>query len=158
LTTAARNVLKDCHLALEMMELETDPHKLRVLWIGALSLIRLVGDVLGKIDSDAQPSLKPVIDAHWKSLRAAKDPMFEKFIKGSRDRAIHRYDIDLIPIANVDVFVTDSGAVEFVTSLDDCLFSPMVGDFRTGDDARDVYRDALSWWDKYLIEIESRQS
>ena len=156
MTIAARSVLKDCRLALEMMERETDPHRLRVLWVGALSLIRLVGDVLGKIDSEAQPEMKPKIQEHWKSLRQSNDPMFETFIKGARDRALHGYDIDLIPIASVDVFANGEGGVEFVTNLDECLFSPLVGDFRPGEDSRDVYRDAIDWWDSYLSQIEAK--
>ena len=157
MTVMARNVLNDCHLALEMMELETDPHRLRVLWIGALALVRLVGEVLGKIDAEAQPAMRSKIESHWRTLRNHKDPMFEKFIKGSRDRAVHSYDTDLIPIATVDIFITGEGDVEHVQKLDECLFSPMMGEFRSGEDSRDVFRDALNWWDNYLTQIEVEQ-
>lgn len=39
--------------------------------------------------------------------------------------------------------------------VDDCLFMPLERGFRAGEDGRDVYKDALDWWDAILEEIES---
>lgn len=38
--------------------------------------------------------------------------------------------------------------------IGDNIYRPIIEGFREGDDARDVYADALKWWDQELSEIE----
>jgi hypothetical protein len=154
MTRAARQVLSDCHLALEMMEIESDPDRLRVQWIGALALVRLVGDALSKIDSVDQPDLAQLIERHWNLLRSSKEVIFWEFIKGARDRAVHLYDVDIYESEVVDIAIELPDGTMHYDKLDDCMFMPLQNGFGKGEDARDIYRDALNWWDSQLTGIE----
>ena len=50
MTVAARRVLADCEVVLEMLDAEREEQRWRVLWVGALALLRAVGHVLRKVD------------------------------------------------------------------------------------------------------------
>jgi hypothetical protein len=150
---AARKVLDDCSIALEMMENETDPDRLRVLWIGSMALIRLVGHVLRETDGK-NPLYRDAIDRHWEYLQNSGDPTFHQFIKASRDRAVKRYEIDFRSEPNITLAIQRKDGSLDTFELEDCIFMPLEAGWRTGSDARDVYRDAIDWWDHDLEEIE----
>lgn len=65
MTAAARRVLADCEAAVEMLENEHDEQRWRVLWIGAMALLRVVGHVLRKVDGEI-PRQRAVIDAAYR--------------------------------------------------------------------------------------------
>ena len=152
MTLLARTVLADCHLAHEMMELETDHDRLLVQWIGALALLRLIGDVLKKVDAQSDDRISTLVDKQWTSQKS--DPIFRDFIKGARDRAVHEYSHDLLDKSEIPIFVQFADGEVESADLDECLFMPLVGGYRAGEDARDVYMDALKWWGTYIREIE----
>jgi len=143
-----------------MLEAEENPDRLRVLWIGSLGLIRLVGSVLNEIERE-NVGAAPAIDKHWAKLQAgrkAQNPaIFWKFIKGDRDRALHRYEVDLYPESSIPLLISDEAGAT-ISVLDDCLFVPLEDDEWRGDeaggDARDAYSDAIGWWESELSEIE----
>lgn len=137
-----------------MMESESDAARLRVEWIGALALLRLVGDVLEKVDSVRYPYLKADIKRHWEQLKERKDPVFWDFIKGARDRAVHRYDIDLYDRSEVEISIKLPDGSTHSDKLDECLFMPLLDGFMAGEDARDVYLHAITWWDLQLSQFE----
>ena len=150
----ARKVLEDCRVAHGMMELEIDPVRLRVQWIGALALIRLVGDVLHKIDSKSLPYLKTDIKSHWNEIKNSDEPIFWKFIKGARDRAVHEYEIDLYDKSEVFIAVMRPDGIVHNDRLDACMFMPLQGGYGAGEDARDIYLKAICWWDHQLSQFE----
>ena len=59
MTAAARKVLADCEVALEMLEEEEDEQRWRVLWAGAMALLRAVGHVLQKVDCQSALNIDP---------------------------------------------------------------------------------------------------
>ena len=152
MTLLARAVLVDCHLAHEMMEGETDHDRLRVLWIGALALLRLIGDVLSKVDAKKDVKTSLAVSNRWAIQKV--DPFFLEFIKGARDRAVHEYDHDLLDSSEIPILVQFSDGEIDTSELNDCLFMPLIGGYRAGEDARDVYVDALKWWEIHIREIE----
>jgi hypothetical protein len=148
----ARQVLADCHVAHEMMEAETDHVRLRVQWIGALALLRLVGDVLQKVDAKIYPNIEKMIINQWELQKI--EPIFREFIKGARDRAVHEYSHDLLDRDEIDILIELSNGELFSAGLDKCLFMPLIGGYRSGEDARDIYMEALEWWERQITEIE----
>ena len=152
MTLLARAVLADCHLAHQMMEVETDHDRLRVQWIGALALLRLIGDVLSKVDAKRDVATASAVSNRWAIQKV--DPIFLNFIKGARDRAVHEYDHDLFDRSEIPILVQFSDGEIDASDLDECVFMPLVGEFRAGEDARDVYMDALIWWEIHIREIE----
>jgi hypothetical protein len=43
-----------------------------------------------------------------------------------------------------------------VFELGENVYRPIIQGYREGDDARDVYQDALDWWDAQLNSIDAR--
>ncbi len=152
----ARRVLDDCRLAHQMMEAECDHARLRVQWIGALTLLRLVGDALSKVDSNRGNSIKKAIGDQYKADR--HEEIYRDFIKGARDRAVHLYDHDLLDASEIPVLVEFSNGELQQDELDECLFMPLTGEFRAGSDARDVYMEAINWWGNHIAKIEKAVS
>ncbi|WBY15520.1 hypothetical protein PF049_07790 [Erythrobacteraceae bacterium WH01K] len=150
----AEEVLTDCRLAHEAMEAESDHDLLRIQWIGALALLRLVGDVLNKVDGNRSERIKSSILLQFQQDR--NDEMCREFIKGSRDRVIHTYDHDLLDVSEIPVLLEHSDGELERHELDECLFMPLTKGYRAGEDARDVYSDAISWWVMHINSIKER--
>lgn len=161
MTTAARQVLDDCEAALQMLEDEHDEQRWKVLWVGVMTLLRTVGHVLRKVDGEI-PSQRAEIDAayvRWKDVQS-KHAVFWRFIEKERNNILKEYRLNVhdseavglaVVIASTD---TDCVAYETPCVLDENLFRPVTDGFGAGKDARDVYREALDWWDAELTRIE----
>lgn len=61
--------------------------------------------------------------------------------------------------ALVAVVVGDSDAIysphDTPIVLDENLFRPVTEGFGVGEDARDVYGEAITWWDEELTRLEA---
>ena len=148
----ARKVLGDCKIILEMMEKESNADRLRVLWIGSLALLRMVGHVLYKVDAE-DPIISARLDHCWPKFKS--HPIFDKFINDSRNRALKEYSLDLYDESTVVVVSTDENGRELPKLFNNCMFMPLLDGFMAGEDGRDVYRGAIDWWDSVLTEVES---
>ena len=153
-TLTAREVLDDCRISVEMMDAESDHARLRVQWIGALALLRLVGDVLNKVDSNRGSNVAEAVRTQFELDKTHE--LYQEFIKGARDRAVHLYDHDLLDVSEIPILIEHSNGELQQYELDECLYMPLTGLFRPGGDARDVYRDAIKWWDQHITAIEQR--
>ena len=164
MTAAARRVLGDCEAALNMLEDEEDERRWRVLWAGAMALLRTVGHVLRNVDG-ADASVHRVVDAAWGRWKAdrSSNAVFWEFIEEERNNILKEYRFSVLDSAEVGLVVVaredeDSGHPvqdEAVFSPGENLFRPLVDGFGTGEDARDVYGEALQWWDAELSRIEA---
>ena len=164
MTAAARRVLGDCEAALNMLEDEEDERRWRVLWAGAMALLRTVGHVLRNVDR-ADASVRRAVDAAWGRWKAdrSSNAVFWEFIEEERNNILKEYRFSVLDSAEVGLVVVaredeDSGHPvqdEAAVSLGENLFQPLVDGFGTGEDARDVYGEALQWWDAELSRIEA---
>lgn len=151
----ARRVLADCRLVHGMMEDETDPDRFRVLWVGAVSLLRAVGHVLDKVDG-VDPVLKASSSRafrRWKDISQGHT-IFTEFIEKSRNLVLKEYEFqvdqrDEIPIITVNC----ADVLNF--NLAENLFRPLVDGYGVGEDSRDVYAFAIGWWEEQLTLIEA---
>lgn len=165
MTYAARQVLADCRIALELLELETDLNRWRVHWAGAIALARAVGHVLDKVDGE-DPELRTVARAafeRWKS----DDPeheIFREFIEAERNNILKEYRFRHHPVEGVPVAVeltlahAETGELRRhaeVFELGDNVYRPMLEGYREGDDARDVLEEALAWWERQLDAMDA---
>lgn len=160
----ARQVLADCVIALEMLEAEQDLARWRVHWAGALALLRAVGHVLHKVDG-ADPKVRRQIDVayeRWKSQRT-KNAIFWEFIEQERNNILKEYRFNLHPLDHVDVAVmltaeqSESGEIVQIPEIipiGENIYRPVIDGYSEGDDARDVYQEALDWWKAELAAIE----
>ena len=162
----ARRVLLDCQSALEMLDNEENEQRWRVLWAGAITLLRSVGHVLHKVDGEG-PVLRPLIDSaynRWKADRSG-NAVYWEFIEKERNNILKEYQFHVHETAEVGVVVArdvvdaDSGhtsVMEGEFTLQDNLFRPVTDGFGQGEDARDVYREAMTWWHSELQRIEAQ--
>lgn len=164
LTRTAREVLADCEIALQMLEAEQDLGRWRVHWAGALALVRAVGHVLTKVDG-ADPTIRKQVDIayrRWKSDRAAH-AVFWEFIEEERNNILKEYRFNLHPLDSVDVAVMmtvrhpvtgELSQIPQVVPIGENIYRPVLDGYSEGNDARDVYREALDWWNAELTLLE----
>lgn len=154
---AARRVLSDCRLAHQMLEDERDVDRWRVVWVGAVALLRAVGHVLDKVDG-SDPKMRAASRAAFARWRSAgNDQIFSEFIDAERNTILKEYGFRTDLQAEVPVEVASVAGTELF-SLDQNLFRPMVDGYAAGEDARDVYLEAIKWWQVQLDEIERAAS
>ena len=148
----SRLVLSDLSTALEMLEVEEDMQKFRVMWIASVSLCRSVGQVLDKVDAKRSPTLGALIKRQWQEIKSKKSEnvIFHEFIEKERNLILKEYEVGFI---SGKFLVTDN--MSFIEELDEGLYSPIEEGFYAGEDCRDVLREAISWWDEKLSELES---
>lgn len=166
MSLAAREVLNDCRLALRMLQDETDADKWRILWAGGVALLRSVGHILLNIDQPADQCVAREGNAahrRWKSDDPAH-AIYREFIEQERNNILKEYRSRVHPLDEVQVAVRltllhpETGELTYadeVMSLDENLFRPVVEGFGEGEDARDVFQDAINWWNKELEAIET---
>lgn len=160
----AREVLFDCRLALEMLEAEQDLRRWRVHWAGALALLRAVGHVLHKVDG-ANPRFRAAVRAayaSWKRDRRSHE-VFWSFIEDERNSVLKEYRFNLHPLEEVDVAVMFTVAdpatgelreIPQVVPIGENIYRPILDGYSEGNDARDVYQEAIDWWEAQLARIE----
>ena len=161
MATAAREVLDDCRVVLEMLDDEKDEQRWRVLWAGAMALIRTVGHVLLKVDGE-DPKIRPHVDAAWDRWKTDRvtNAIFWDFIEKQRNNILKEYEFSVLDSSvaglapvEIDPYTGHTVAVEF-GYLDENLFRPIEKGFGKGEDSRDVYVEALRWWDAELLRID----
>lgn len=160
-------VLQDCKIALKLIENEDDSDIWRVHWAGAVALLRAVGHVLHKVDSVEHPDLKQTIEAQFRvwNSDSSEHQIFRDFIDQERNSILKEYtssahDGGLLPILIEQFPMTSDGdAQEKFESLDwlsQDIFRPRMQGYRAGDDVRDIYSDAIDWWQTELTKILAR--
>ena len=124
-------------------------------------LLRTVGHVLRNVDG-ADASVRRAVDAAWSRWKADRtsNAVFWEFIEEEWNNILKEYRFSVLDSAEVGLMVAaqgdaDSGhlVAEEAVALGGNLFRPLV--VGSGQDARDVYGDALQWWDAELSRIEA---
>lgn len=126
-----------------------------------MALLRAVGHVLQKVDGE-NPDQRDVNNAAYRSWtsRQSRHAVFREFIEEERNYMLKQYRLNVVDSAEEYVAVAagdfDVGYVPEETRflLDENLFRPVTGGFGAGQDARDIYREALEWWDVELSRTE----
>jgi hypothetical protein len=164
MTNKARIVIEDCRNALGDLYDEPNGMKWRVIWVGTVTLLRTVGHVLHKVDSEISAEMKKVIDEWWGALKLSKPKpeIFWGFIEDDRNYILKQYKfrasvgVDInVPFHSIgfngevrEAGSIDKGNVEYNYVITD-------GPFK-GKDQRDLVKEAIEWWENQLGEIDIR--
>lgn len=119
-----------------------------------MTLVRLVGDALDKVDSKSDKSLEFAIREACQSRQKAA-PIYREFVKIERDQLVHRYESSVFAGATAHLGVGIDGAMK-VSLVDDCLYKPLESGPYAGEDARDILQEAIGWWEAELDWIDNR--
>ena len=157
----ARQVLKDCETALEVLRENPKSPRWRVSWVATVALLRMVGHALQKVDAGSDPKLKRIVEDHWKRISASKpEPnIFWDFIDRERKNVLKEYDVGArlnVTVRPGTVHIDMESGTQSVVSqsrpnLYDYVMGP--GPFE-GQDQRELVSEAIGFWDDYLGEIE----
>lgn len=153
----AREVLADCACMLEDL-VEAPPLKWRARWVGMAALLRAVGHVLDKVDSQQSPAMSVAIKAAWADLHRTKPApvIFHGFIDSERDSVVKEYRHGVQRTVHVHMIArTDNKQVPQPPIRDERVMRD--GPFKDRD-PRDVVREALVWWRTYLDDIDQRST
>ena len=147
----AREVLRDCRHALNLLQVEEDPDTFRVLWVSATALCRAVGHVLHKVDGKRNRKLGSTVADAYRSWQAdrSRHAVFWEFIENERNQVLKQYELGFLP-GTVAVAVDGE-----VFQLGDTLFSPMSAGPYAWEDCRDVLAEAVEWWQVQLNQVEA---
>jgi hypothetical protein len=152
MTVNARKVLRDLEAAHELLEVEEDTLRFRILWVASVALCRAVGHVLQKVDSSTSVRLSSVIQCKYSSWKAQPDKhrIFFDFVEDERNSVLKEYEFGFMS-GPIDVLILPDGVCD---ALSDNLFCPLSGGAFVGEDARDVLAVAIRWWQTQLSEID----
>lgn len=107
----------------------------RLYWVAGVALLRTIGHVLAKVDAKSSAQHSRVIDGLWGRLKSDRESswIFWEFIEKERNNLLKTYSFG----ARIEWDV-DGG---HVISAD-------------GQDAFQLFRQAVYWWRYHLIELE----
>jgi hypothetical protein len=107
----------------------------RLFWVAGIALLRTIGHVLAKADAATSGDHKQVVDRAWATWKATKsaNAIFWDFIEKERNSLLKTYE---------------TGAK--LSKGDDGYFV----EFSGGEDAFQLFREAVYWWRHQLIVIE----
>lgn len=152
MTDTARKVLIDCRYSHELLELEDNPRKFRLLWVSCTSLLRTVGKALHEVDAKNNPHQKSYIAEWWENLKKNKDQhtIFFNFIEPERNNILKEYKIGMFS-GEVSVIAGTTGEA---FTLSETMFCPITYGAFEGEDCRDIALQAIKWWEVQIDSIE----
>ena len=160
MTTAARKVLKDCKFILSKLENESDDQQWRIHWVAAVTLLRVVGHVLAKVDGQTGRIrfASDQLYREWRSNNPAHE-IFREFIEKERNNVLKEYAIGISegPVPVVISFedpVTGEMSGYELEPIGENIYRPMTEGLYEGEDGRTLIELAIDWWDLQLNEID----
>jgi hypothetical protein len=139
---ASRAVLRDAHVALKDFAdalIDSDAARIRIRWLNCLALLRTIGHVLKDVDRDRSVWMAAAVDQKHREVMQNEfaNLIFHEFIKKERDAILKEYRASIFMWANGKLMVCD-----VLVGTD--LYSP-----------DEVIKEALSYWEKYLSDVET---
>ncbi len=154
----ARKVWHDAVLSLSLTEWAVESAIFRVHWVATVTLLRTIGNVLRNIDTVGHSDILVHVDELWTRVQNTTDDtrLFWEFIKPERDNVLKEYEFAFDQSETQTLAVDVPGGAVTQFEIDSELYRPMIDGTFSGDDSRDVLRDALRWWDSELTQIEAQ--
>lgn len=115
---------------------DTELTEWRIAWVAGVSLLRAIGHVLVKVDSNKSPKHAACVQCFWSYLKAERSSnyIFWEFIEKERNNILKTYSFG----AKLQL----DGKRAYIATDD-------------GDDAFGRFRYAVYWWRQKLVELEA---
>lgn len=151
MTRVARTALADLEVALQMLDIEADPARFRVLWVGAVALTRAIGHILNKVDAQTSPQLARAITTRFREWKAdpAQHAYFHEFVELERNMVLKEYGFGFLSDSTI-VFQSGGGSDLYTNNL----FCPVPDGMFAGHDCRYVLEESIAWWHRELDKID----
>jgi hypothetical protein len=139
--TAARRVLRDCHIAVQRYASVSGSADKRIAWVTVVTLLRTVGHVLKKVDGARSLFLRAAIDEHWDKilLGGIEHEIYHDFIERERNNILKEYRIG----ESIVKPIKDDTAHEDSMVVGSRLLP-----------TEKVLHEALCWWESVLCRVE----
>ena len=177
MTIRARLVLADTKVALSLHQQAKSGPAFRASWFAIVGLLRSVGHVLSKVDSENDARISEASAICWKEINLTKpEPaIFWGFIDSERNRFLKNYEhgITRVQIIRTEdpntVWALDLANAGKATQLvsvfgvptstpDRSVISILSGGPFAGQPEAQVAAQAIAWWDAYLTKVETLSS
>ena len=161
----ARLVLLDCEQALEAIRMADLREDWRWQWVSVVALLRTVGHVLHKVDSQSSPEMRSAIEHHYKELKATEpEPaIFWGFIEAGRNIVLKEYrfdgyEVNASAVGGTRLGVSSSGRAVVTTTRRSAGHLRAIRAFDSGPfkdrEYLDVAREAIEWWHGHLDLVD----
>jgi hypothetical protein len=143
----AKIVLDDCRGALDDFKEGLQGEQWRRHFVLCVTLLRAVGNVLEKIDTQHSEALKNIIKLKhedWKKVNSGSEIYWE-FIKKDRDLILKEYQINAGQSVTIKI---GEGKSEYSY--------PYYGKAFQGKDQRELIKMAIEWWEECFKSIEDQ--
>jgi hypothetical protein len=153
----ARHVLDDCRFVLELLDEERDQRRFRILWVAACALLRAVGHVLEKVDTEESDNLEKAIGNSWKRWNDDRpaNSIFWDFIREERNVVLKEYKCRYGEGHTGFLFPDQGSSEDMIESLTENVYKPMLYGPFASCDCRELVREGIQWWQRELDIIES---
>jgi len=137
-TLKAWHPYEDCREILfqfQNSDVDDEHPEWRLYWVAGIALLRTVGHVLAKADASCSPQHALAIEHFWVSLkqRRSQNRIFWDFIDAERNNLLKTYTF----------------GAELVEDAQGCSVR-----YSNGEDAMELFREAVYWWRHHLIALE----
>lgn len=124
-------------------------------------MLRTVGHVLDKVDSNSDPKIKIAVEQKWENLKKSKpEPkIFWGFIEEGRNNILKEYELGEQTTLTVETPLYNARTGEQVSMIGQEPRPPSYqylvkfGPF-TGKSQKKVISEAIKWWEDYLDDID----
>lgn len=139
---AARRVLRDCQLALRDLQSAEPGAAWRLRWVTAITLLRVVGHVLQKVDGERSLHLAQAIETVWAGVKQPRigNEIFHDFIERERNTILKEYRPDHRAVAPLEA--GDGGSLGMLIGSE--IVPPT-----------EAVQRAIRWWGRLLVSIEN---
>ncbi len=162
MTKAARKVLNDCRGALKDFKDGIQGESWRRHWILCVVLLRAVGNVLEKIDSKQNKTLKDIIKEEYKNIKLNEQDheIYWEFICKERNNILKEYKVNAGQGVTIHTnplhFNLKTGEIKNEDSPSVTYHYTITSGPLEGRDQRKVVEEAIIWWENYLDKIDDR--
>ncbi|BDW95423.1 hypothetical protein MACH10_11080 [Thalassospira tepidiphila] len=121
---------------LDVADGEDELPEWRIFWVAGLTLLRTIGHVLDKVDKPVSSKHADVIGRNWMRIKTDRQQnrIFWDFVEDGRNNLLKTYSWGTSLVKDEHGYFVE---------------------YKSGDDAFQLFREAVYWWRYQLEKIES---